>query len=209
MLAGIARGETFQLADGSTLNGDIVTANEASLKIKIAEDTYTNVTWDKFSQDDLKKFANDPSMQRFKMGDYVTPFIEVTAEQRREKTDIGPLKDVPRLKRPDAGSFFGAMLSSSVGFFVLLLLYAGGIYAAYEVSIFRRRPRGLVCGLAAIPGLGLLSPILFMSMPAPALQSEGEEIYAQEPQAAATTPAATPGYTVPGVSAPAPAAPLG
>ena len=38
MLAGIARGDTFQLADGSTLNGDIVTANEASLKIKIAED---------------------------------------------------------------------------------------------------------------------------------------------------------------------------
>src|SRR6185437_3263543 len=99
-------------------------------------------------------------------------------------------------------SFFGAMLSSPVGFFVLLVLYAGGIYAAYEVAIFRRRPRGLVCGLAAIPGLGLLSPILFMSMPAPALQSEGEEIYAQEPQAA-TAPAATPGYTVPGVSAPA------
>src|SRR5262249_52991202 len=135
-------------------------------------------------------------MQRFKLGDFVTPFIEVTAEQRRERTDVGPLKDVPRLKKPDAGSFFGAMLSSSVGFFVLLLLYAGGIYAAYEVAIFKRRPRGLVAGLAAIPGLGLLSPILFMAMPAPPIQSEGEESYAQEPQAAQTAPAAPPGYTV-------------
>jgi hypothetical protein len=202
MLAGGARADSFQLADGSTLNGDIVTANEASLKIKIAEDTYTNVTWDKFSQSDLKRFANDPAMQRFKMGDYVTPFIEVTAEQRREKTDIGPLKDVPRLNKPDAGSFFGAMLSSSVGFFVLLLLYAGGIYAAFEVAIFKRRPRGLVCGLAAIPGLGLLSPILFMSMPAPPLQSEEEETYAQEPQVAQPAPAAPPGYSVPGTPAP-------
>lgn len=207
MLAGIARGDTFQLTDGSTLSGEIVTANEASLKIKIAEDTYTNVTWDKFSQDDLKKFANDPSMQRFKLADYVTPFIEVTEEQRREKTDIGPLKDVPRLKQPEAGSFFGAMLSSSVGFFVLLLLYAAGIYAAFEVAIFKRRPRGLVCGLAAIPGLGLLSPILFLSLPPPPIQADEAESYAQEPQAAPAAPAAPPGYTVPGVSAPSAAAP--
>lgn len=208
MLSGIARGDTFQLTDGSTIDGDIVTANEASLKIKVAEDTYTNVTWDKFSQDELKKFANDPSMQRFKLGDYVTPFIEVTEEQRREKTDIGALKEVPRLKQPAAGSFFGAMLSSSVGFFVLLLLYAAGIYAGFEVAIFKRRPRGLVCGLAAIPGLGLLSPILFLWLPPPPIQTDEAESYAQEPQAATTAPAAPPGYTVPGVSAPsaAPAA---
>ncbi len=203
MLAGIARGDTFQLADGSALSGDIVSASEAGLKVKIAEDTYTNVSWDKFSQADLKRFATDPGMQKYKLTDFVTPFIEVTEEQRREKTDIGPLKSVPRLNQPAAGSFFGAMVSSPVGFFVLLLLYAGGIYAAYEVAIFRRRPRGLVCGLAAIPGLGLLSPIIFMSMAAPPLQSEGEESYAQEPQSSATAPAAAPpGYTVPGVTAP-------
>jgi hypothetical protein len=205
MLAGIARGDTFQLADGSAISGDIVSGNEAGLKLKIAEDTYTNLTWDKFSQNDLKKFANDPGMQRFKLTDFVTPFIEVTEEQRREKTDIGPLKDVPRLKRPEAGSFFGAMLSSSVGFFVLLILYAAGIYAAYEVAIFRRRPRGLVCGLAAIPGLGLLSPILFLSLPAPPIQSEGEESYAPEPQPAPAAPAAPPGYSVP--ATPSPSAP--
>lgn len=208
MLASIARGDTFQLQDGSAVSGDIVSGNEAGLKVKLGEDTYTNLSWDKFSQADLKKFASDPSMQRYKLTDFVTPFIEVTEEQRREKTDIGPLKDVPRLNKPEAGSFFGAMLLSPVGFFVLLMLYAGGIYAAYEVAIFRRRPRGLVCGLAAVPGLGLLSPIIFMSMAAPAVQSE-EEVYAQEPQAAATAPAAPPGYTVPGVSAPAPAAPSG
>jgi hypothetical protein len=203
MLAGIARGDSFQLTDGSTLNGDIVSASDASLKIKISEDTYTNVTWDKFSQNDLKRFANDPGMQRFKLADFATPFIEVTDEQRREKTDVGPLKDVPRLKRPEAGSFFGAMLSSPVGFFVLLILYAAGIYAAFEVAIYRRRPRGLVCGLAAIPGLGFLSPIIFLSMAAPPLQSEEEESYAQEPQPGAPpppAPAAPPGYTVPGMA---------
>jgi hypothetical protein len=206
MLAGIARGETFQLADGSALSGDIISGNEAGLKVKIAEDTYTNVSWDKFSQNDLKRFTSDPGLQRFKLADFATPFIEVTEEQRREKTDVGPLKDVPRLKRPEAGSFFGAMLSSPVGFFVLLILYAGGIYAAFEVAIYRRRPRGLVCGLAAIPGLGFLSPILFLSLPAPPLQSE-EETYAQEPQPAPPAPAAPPGYAVPGTPAAAAAAP--
>jgi hypothetical protein len=32
------------------------------------------------------------------------------------------------------------------------------------VALFRAQPPGLVCGLAAIPGLGLASPIVFLSM---------------------------------------------
>lgn len=203
LLAGIARADTFQLNDGTSVTGDILSGDENGLRLKVSEDSYPTIPWGKFSQDDLKKFASDPSMQRFKLGDFVTPFVEVSQEEKREKTDVGPLKDVPRLKRPASGSFVGSMLSSSVGFFVLLMLYGAGIYAAYEVAIFRRRPRGLVCGLAAVPGLGLLSPIIFLWMPAYLQQAEQEENYPAEP---AQAPAA-PSFTVPGVTAPpAPAA---
>lgn len=198
LLAGVVRADTFQLNDGTTVTGDILSGNENGLRLKVSEDSYPVVPWTNFSQVDLKKFANDPSMQRFKLADYVAPFIEVTEQERREKTDIGPLKDVPRLNHPAPGSFFGAMLSSSVGFFVLLLLYAAGIYAAYEVALFRRRSRALVCGLAAIPALGFLSPIIFFSLPTTEIQAAEEENY--QPEAAAPQP---PGFTVPGTPPPA------
>src|SRR5205085_1299105 len=71
-------------------------------------------------------------------------------------------------------------------------------YAAYEIALFRRRPVGLVCGLAAIPVLGFLSPIIFISMPTKP-RIEEEETY--EPDAAA---AQAPTFSVPGMAPPEP-----
>jgi hypothetical protein len=190
LLYSIARADTFQLTDGSTMTGDIVSFNDSGLRLRLPDGTYSNpVPWTKFSQDELKKLAQDPKLEPF-----VTPNIEVTEAQRIEKTQV-PVTQPPRLKRVAGGSLFGALLSSSVGLFVLILLYGAGIYAAYEVALFRRRAPGLVCGLAAIPGLGLLSPILFLSLPPQRLSNEEEENY----QAEATVPEA-PSFTVPGVA---------
>jgi hypothetical protein len=86
------------------------------------------------------------------------------------------------------------MLSSGVGLFTIILLYGAGIYAAYEVAIFRRRQPGLVAGLAAIPGIGLLSPIIFLSMPPQRKSLEEEEAY----QAENTPPPEAPSFIVPG-----------
>jgi hypothetical protein len=194
LLSGIARADTFKLNDGSTVTGDIVSANESGLRLRLPDGSYSDaVPWTKFSQDDLKKMAKDPKLQPF-----VTPNIDVSEEQRIKKTEVS-VTQPPRLKRPTAHSLFGAMLSSTVGFFVLLVLYGAGIYAAYEVALFRRRPPGLVCGLAAIPGLGFLSPIIFLSMPAQRRSNaEEEEMYQAE--VAATTEA--PSFVVPGTPPP-------
>jgi hypothetical protein len=81
-----------------------------------------------------------------------------------------------------------------VGLFVIVLLYGAGIYAAYEVALFRRRSPGMVCGLAAVPGLGLLSPIIFLSLPAQRMSNEEEETY----QAEVNAPEA-PSFVVPGM----------
>lgn len=202
LLMGIARADDFKLLDGSTVSGDVVSGDENGIRFRLPDETYSKpVPWTNFSQEDLKKFTQDPKFQRFKLGQYASTYIEETQEERRQKTDVGQIKEPPRLKRPAAGSFFGAMISSQVGFFVLLMLYATGIYAAYEVALFRRRPRGLVCGLAAIPGLGLLSPIIFISLPGQQLTSGEEEIYEAEGGAPATAPAAPPSptFTVPGM----------
>jgi hypothetical protein len=79
-----------------------------------------------------------------------------------------------------------ALLASSVGIFILLVLYGATIYAAYEVAIFRAQPPGLVCGLAAIPFVGVLSPIVFLWMPTRIGQTATEM---REEEAAAATAA--------------------
>jgi hypothetical protein len=197
LLTGIARADTFQLNDGTTVSGDVVSANESGLRLLLPNGNYSDaVPWTKFSQDDLKKFAKDPKLEPF-----ATPFIEVTEEQRIQKTEVQVTPPV-RLKRAPSGSLFGAMLASSVGLFVIVLLYGAGIYAAYEVALFRRRPAALVCGLAAIPAIGLLSPIVFLWLPAQRMSNEEEENYQVE-----TTVVETPSFTVPGVPAAAPGTP--
>lgn len=203
-LAASARADSFQLNDGSTVAGDVVSADENGLRLRLPDDSYSKpVPWTNFSQEDLKKLEQDPKFQRFKLEPFVSPYIEETEQEKHQKTDIGQLKNVPRLRRPAAGSLFGAMLSSPVGFFVLLVLYGAGIFAAYEVALFRRRPKGMVCGLAAIPVLGFLSPIIFLSMPTQALGASEEETYEAE-GGAAPAPAASPTFTVPGTPPPEP-----
>jgi hypothetical protein len=195
LLTGIAHADTFQLNDGSTLSGDIISANENGMRVRLPDGTYSDtVPWTKFSQDDLKKLAKDPKMEPF-----VTPNIEVTEEQRIQKTEVS-VTQPPRLKRPPPGSLFGAMLSSTVGLFIIVVLYGAGIYAAYEVALFRRRQPGLVCGLAAVPGIGLLSPIIFLWLPAQRLSNEEEETYQAE-----TTVTEAPSFVVPGTPAATPA----
>ena len=113
--------------------------------------------WANFSQEDLKKFAKVQKLEPL-----VEPFIEVTQEEKIKKTEVN-IKQPPRLERPAPQSLLGALFSSGLGLFVLLLLYAANIYAGYEVSIFRARPPALVCGVSAV--LPLAGPIIFLSMP--------------------------------------------
>jgi hypothetical protein len=172
---GATRADTFQLTDGRTLTGDIVagSANDAGLQVRLADGSYERVAWTSFSQEDLKKFAQDK-----KLASFVEPFIEVSQEERLKRTEV-KLNDVPRLERPAPQSLLGAMFSSSIGAFLLLLIYAANIYAAYEISIFRARPIALVCGVSAV--LPLIGPILFLSLRPPLKPSEEGEVLAEEP----------------------------
>jgi hypothetical protein len=98
------------------------------------------------------------------MEPFVEPFIEISQEEKIKKTEVN-LKDFPKLERPPRQSLFGALFSSLLGIFVLLVLYTANIYAGFEVALFRAQPVGLVCGLSAVPFFGLLAPIAFLSMP--------------------------------------------
>ena len=158
-LGGLAKAEEFKLTTGEVVIGELLagSANDTGVQIKVGEGEYKRVSWANFSQEDLKQFQKLP-----KLAPLVEPFIEITQEEKLKKTEVN-IKQPPRLELPVSRSLVGAMFSSGLGTFVLLLLYAANIYAAYEVSIFRARPVALVCGVSAV--LPVVGPIIFLSMP--------------------------------------------
>ena len=157
LLAGGVSAETFQLADGQSVTGDIVSFNENGLQLNVGGGKYERIAWTRFSQDDLKALKEKP-----KIAPFVEPFIEIPREERLKKTEV-VIKPVERLERPAKGSLFGALFGSSVGLFCLLLIYAANIYAAYEISAVRAYPPALVCGIAAV--VPFIGPIVFLCLP--------------------------------------------
>jgi hypothetical protein len=181
LLAAAAYAETFKLANGDTLTGELLVGseNDTGVQIKVGDGKYERVPWANFSQEDLKKFAKTPKLEPL-----VEAFIEITQEEKIKKTEVN-IKQPPRLERPPAQSLVGALFSSGPGLLVLLLLYAANLYAAYEISIFRARPTGMVCGVSAVaPFIG---PIIFLSMPTK--MAPVEQTWATAPAAAAETAA--------------------
>jgi hypothetical protein len=183
-----AAAESYKLTNGETLNGEVLptSSNDQGVQVKIGEGQYQRVPWASFSQEDLRNFAKNERMQPF-----VEPFIEITQAERVKKTEV-TLKQPPRLERPPRQSLFGAFFSSGLGVFVMLLLYAANVYAGYEVAIFRAQPAILVCGLAAIPALGLAAPIAFLVMPTNVSKAAQETAPEQSRAQAATETAAAP-----------------
>jgi len=151
--------ETFRLANGDNLVGDVIlsSANDAGVQVKVGDGKYEKINWAQFSQEDLKKFGQNPKLQGF-----VEPFIEIDVEDLIKKTDV-VVKPPPRLERPAKQSLVGAMFSSGLGLFVLVLLWAGNVYAGLEVAIFRGRPPILVCGISAVAPI--IGPVIFLSLP--------------------------------------------
>lgn len=193
LIAGIARGETYKLANGQELVGEmlVTSANDLGVQIKVGEGNYQKVSWSDFSQDEIKRFARNPKLQPF-----VEPFIEISSEERIKKTEPN-LKPPLRLQQPPRQSLPGALFSSGLGFFILFVLFAANVYAGYEVAIFRARPVLLVCGVAAV--LPIAGPIIFLSLPTQL--RPGEEPVAVPAEGAAV--AAAGGAVAGAVAAPA------
>jgi hypothetical protein len=178
--------QSFPLADGTTVSGDIVSFNDNGIIFRTGGDKYTDrLPWLKFSQDGLKQLAQNP-----KIDPYVEPFILPAQPEHAPKPEV-KIQDVPRLDRSSPASLFGGLFSSSVGLVALLLIYAANLYAGYEIALFRARPPGLVMGVAAV--LPIVGPVIFLSMP-------GLRTTAGPPPPEA--PAETPGAAAPGEAAP-------
>lgn len=144
------------MTDGSTFSGDIIKADDNGVMLR-AGDTYTNLLWGRFSQGSLKQLAANPKFQS-----YVEVFIDPDMSQRPAAPKIH-LNPVKRMKLPANPSFLGGLVSSSLGLFILLLVYVANLYAGFEVAVIRARPPMQVIGVSAL--LPLIGPALFLWLP--------------------------------------------
>ncbi len=196
LLAGIARADTLHLTDGTTVSGEVATMDDKGVVVKQADGTFTDhIPWNKLTQEDLRTFEQNPKAAAF-----VEPWIELTQADKAERTKI-EVKDFPHPQRPAKGSLIGGLTTSGLGVFMLLVLYGANIYAAYEISIFRARPAGVVCGVAAV--LPVIGPIIFLSMQPALNQATAKPVEEWQPPTEEYAEAAA---AAPGAAAPAQAA---
>jgi hypothetical protein len=157
-LTSVAHAEVLDLTDGTTINGEIVLpATAEGLNFRIAQGKYQRVPWNKFTQPALLELARNPKLVSF-----VEPFIEQPEEEKVKKTEI-VIKPAERLERPEKGGLLAALFHTNVGLAALLVLYAAGIFAAYEVSVIRAYPALLVCGVCAL--FPIIGQIVFLCLP--------------------------------------------
>ena len=191
-----AKADTYQLTDGTTINGDIISFNDDGVTFHTADDKYTDrIPWTQFTQDSLKNLAKNP-----KIAPLAEPFVE-TPPPAPSQTHV-TVHNVTRLQLPSKGSVLGGLATSSIGVILLLLVYAANIYAGFEVAVFRARPPAVVIATAAL--LPILGPIIFLSMPTvmpPGATQEDMQMATGAPPEAiapANVPADAPPGTSPG-----------
>jgi hypothetical protein len=154
---------TYKLTDGTEVLGEPIAMTEQGVQFMQSDKTVLpRVTWDKLTPDALKElYAQAKSPNDRKLLQPLIDDIPVEAVKLKEL----PINPVTYPDRPTHNLGLFAMFSSSVGLVIVLILYGATIFAAYEVALYRRQPVSTVCGLAAIPFVGVLSPIAFIIMP--------------------------------------------
>lgn len=181
-LAGVVLAADYKLNDGTTLSGEGISFTDKGVVIKNAEGrALPRAAWTNFTQEGLKEFAKNPKARPFVEtlivdatptdgGTGAEANVPEVAVPKREWKKPKEVEGKPVL--PESPGLIAGIFGTSVGWLSLLVAYAGIIYAGFEVAVYRRRPKPLVVGLSAIPGLGLFAPIAFLCMPAVKTQEE-------------------------------------
>ena len=183
-------GATYQMSSGQTITGDPLHYDANGVVFKYADGrTSARMAWTNFTENALKEFAHDPKAQTF-----VSPFLDTPEEDVRTKKPVN-VKLPPRLDRPTPRSAVGSLFASPLSIALMALVYLANLYAASEIALYRRRPKALVVGLAALAPV--VAPAIFLCLP-----TRTEEA---EPEMATYVPEAAPPRSIPSAPPPRPA----
>jgi hypothetical protein len=149
----------FKLTDGTTIQGDIISANETGVIVRGADGKLSpRVTWFKLSPESLAEAAKDPALQKY-VADLVEPPPGETPTSLIKRLD---LTEPPKMDRPTNVSLFSAALTPA-GMAMGLVLFLANLFAAYEIAVFRNRQLPVLMIAAVV--LPVLGPLLFLALP--------------------------------------------
>jgi hypothetical protein len=177
---------SYTLTDGTKIEGDPISETDSGVVFQATDGTdLPRISWDKLTQDSLRALLAKATSPREKA--LLEPLIEELPQEKAQRKEI-IVKPIQTPDRPTTHLGIMAIFASPLGLTILLILYGANLFAAYEVAVYRRQPLPTVCGLAAIPFFGVLSPIIFIAMPT--RRGEGEEETTQTRFRAVPPPAA-------------------
>ena len=165
LLSSKAMAGTYTLTDGTQITGEPLSYDEQGVRIKTGPDTFSpRISWNNFTQESLRQLRSEAKTPKEQA--ILDPLIEeMPKEAKSAEIVVKPITPPVRPSRQDGTLGFFALFSSPLGCIILLILYGAGLFAAYEVAVFRHQPPALVVGLAAVPFLGIASPIVFLCLP--------------------------------------------
>jgi hypothetical protein len=159
-----ANGGSYALLDGTLVSGEPGNCDQIGVQLKAADDSYLpRIPWGKFSDEALRQLRNDTKNAQFRTVVEMVMFDDIRTEKGNPPAIVVKQPDLPSRASGHLGVI--AIFASPLGWVMLLALYGANLFAAYEVALFRRQPLRNVCGLAAIPFLGVASPIYFLALP--------------------------------------------
>ncbi len=175
--------DEYRLLDDSTIKGKPSAFDENGVVFNLDTGGFSHrVAWGKFTQDSLKRLAQDEKLRSM-----AEPFIEIPPEARPKPKPI-ILKQVPHVERPVGRTTFLSSFTTPLGLAIVGLLYAANLFAAYEIGRYRNRPIAGVCGISAL--LPLLGPLIFLASPTLGEPETGEAEMAVAETTAPGVPAA-------------------
>lgn len=154
------RAAEYKLIDGTSLSGEIISADKDGFLMKLDGGGYSPKTdWGKLTDESLLEMSKQPKAKKFVEPYVVQPTEEVVRTTPKELK----LTEPARVARPQAKHSIAGAIFAPGGLFFLGLVYLANIYFAFEVARFRWRKPVLVCGLAAV--LPVVGPLIFLAMP--------------------------------------------
>jgi hypothetical protein len=168
-----------KLIDGTTLSGEIITADKDVFVIRLEGGGYSPRTdWGKLTDESLLALSKHP-----KAGKFVEPYVTMpTAEDVRRERKPTKAVEPQRVTNPQVTKGVVTAILSPGGLFFLGLMYAANIFFGFEVARYRWRSPAMVCGLSAV--LPVIGPLIFLAMPK---WAPPEEVNATQEAMAATT----------------------
>ncbi|HEY3864248.1 MAG TPA: hypothetical protein VGO59_20445 [Verrucomicrobiae bacterium] len=159
----VALAGTFPLTDGTKIVGTPESIVDKGVVFQFdSGDLSPRIDWERFTPDALRELMAEAKTDAQRT--VLQPMIDNIPQDVAKRKEI-VIKPVEPPFRPKSASGIVGLFGSPAGWFIILVLYGANLFAAYEVSIYRRQPMATVCGLAAIPFVGVLSPIIYGAMP--------------------------------------------